>query len=83
MSSLLAQVLGQGKVEKKAVIEEATKNATDLSSLVRKKPKVEVKVESAADIKAEPSNGTGALNGKRKLGDDAEDSDSKKTKVGA
>jgi HAT1-interacting factor 1 len=75
MSSLLAQVLGQGKAEKKAVIEEATKNATDLSGLVRKKPK--------AEAKTEPSNGTTASNGKRKLGDDAEDSDSKKTRVDA
>lgn len=73
IGGLLAQVLGQSAGEQKARIEEATKNANDLTGLVKKKPK------------AQPSNGTtqsaSSSNGKRKLEDDAESSEEKKTKV--
>lgn len=65
MSGILAQVFGESNAESKARIEEATKNAHDLSGLVKKK-----KAKPAAS-----SNSNGATsgpaasstNGKRKL----------------
>jgi HAT1-interacting factor 1 len=76
IGGILAQVLGQSASEQKARIEEASKNANDLTGLVKKKPK------------AQPSNGitqsargVSASNGKRKLEDDAESSEEKKVRT--
>jgi HAT1-interacting factor 1 len=78
MAGLLADMLGESPAQSKARIEEATKNANDLSGLVKhkKKPKVEA------------SNGAAALqssataNGKRKLDESgATETEGKKAKL--
>jgi len=72
LSGVLGQVLGESPADQKARIEEAAKNARDLTGLVRhkKKPKVE-------DGEAET-----ATNGKRKL-EEAEvgNGEAKKAKI--
>jgi HAT1-interacting factor 1 len=71
VSGILASATGQTPAEAAALIEDAKKNATDLSGLVRHKPK------KAAE--PAPTNGT---NGKRKAEEEPEEEiDSKKTKV--
>lgn len=78
LGGILGTTIGESPADAAARIEEATKNATDLSSLVRhkKKPKL---TEVAA---AQPSDNTNGANGKRKADDLAEDSDNaKKAKV--
>jgi HAT1-interacting factor 1 len=74
MTGILGATLGESASETKARVDEAKKNANDLSGLVRKKEK---KPEPAAA--ADGTNG----NGKRKAEDDAaaEEADSKKAKV--
>jgi len=66
--------LGENPVEQKARIEEAAKNARDLTGLVRHKKKAKVE-----DSKAEATtNG----NGKRKLEEaEADDGEAKKAKI--
>ncbi|PNY25777.1 NASP-like protein sim3 [Tolypocladium capitatum] len=63
LGGILGAALGESAAETKARIDEAAKNATDLSGLVRKK-----KAKDAADSPAPAA----AANGKRKAGDDAE-----------
>lgn len=78
LGGILGTTIGESPADAAARIEEATKNATDLSNLVRhkKKPKP---TEVAA---AQPSDNTNGANGKRKADDLAEDSDNaKKAKV--
>ena len=77
MAGLLAQALGESPAEQKARLDEATRNANDLSGLVRHKKKP----------KPEASNGTSAgatvstANGKRKLDEvDEAGTEGKKTK---
>jgi HAT1-interacting factor 1 len=67
MSGILAQVLGESTSEQKVRIQEATKNANDLSGLVKKKKP-----------KTSPQQGT---NGKRKLEEDGGDDDVKRAKT--
>jgi HAT1-interacting factor 1 len=79
LSSVFAQFLGESPAEQKAKLEEATKNANDLSGLVRhkKKPKPAPAVSNGTSA-TETSNG----NGKRKLEDVAEgEVEGKKAKV--
>lgn len=59
MSGILGAALGESSSETAARVEEAKKNATDLSSLVRKKAKTE-----------EPSANTNGGGSKRKAEDD-------------
>jgi HAT1-interacting factor 1 len=70
MSGILAQVLGESNAESKARIEEATKNANDLSGLVKKK-----KAKPAAAVSNGATTGAGAssTNGKRKLEEEPAD----------
>ncbi|KAI0479853.1 hypothetical protein F4859DRAFT_477543 [Xylaria cf. heliscus] len=69
LAGLLAPALGgESAVEQTARVEEAKKNAKDLSGLVRKKAKPE-------------SNGTSNGNGKRKAEEDGEEGAAKKSKV--
>jgi HAT1-interacting factor 1 len=78
LGGILGASIGESPADAAARIEEATKNATDLSGLVRhkKKPK------TSEGATTEPSDSTNGANGKRKADDDAEDSDSaKKAKV--
>jgi HAT1-interacting factor 1 len=74
MAGILAQVLGETTAEQKARIEDATKNATDLSGLVKKKKP-----------KAGPTNGAAstanATSGKRKLDDTTAEGDLKRAKT--
>lgn len=73
LSGILGKALGESSSEQAERLEEAKKNATDLSGLVRKKNK-------DTEPKTEPA---GEGSGKRKAEDpaDGEESDSKKTKV--
>lgn len=78
LGGILGASIGESPADAAARIEEATKNATDLSGLVRhkKKPK------SSEDATTEPNDSTNGANGKRKAEDGNEDSDSaKKAKV--
>jgi HAT1-interacting factor 1 len=78
MAGLLADMLGESPAQSKARIEEATKNANDISGLVKhkKKPKVE------ASNGAATSQSSNATNGKRKLDDSgATEIDGKKAKL--
>ena len=71
MSSLLGSVLGGSPAESKARIEEASKNANDITGLVRRKKD---KSNEGYTIKTENTNG------KRKANDEAE-GESKKARV--
>jgi len=68
MAGLLAEMLGESPAQSKARIDEASKNANDISGLVRhkKKPKAE-----PSDTAAGPETST-ATNGKRKLDESAD-----------
>ncbi|KAI1332855.1 hypothetical protein F5Y16DRAFT_356753 [Xylariaceae sp. FL0255] len=73
LSGILGQVLGESSTQAAERVEEARKNAKDLSGLVRKKTK---KPEPESEAKPEESNG------KRKAEDPADGGeDSKKAKV--
>ncbi|TAQ89395.1 hypothetical protein B7494_g2288 [Chlorociboria aeruginascens] len=77
MGGILASTIGESPADAAARIEEATKNATDLSGLVRRK-----KAIKSAEQDASPLVTTNGTNGKRKAEDDPEESDgAKKTKV--
>lgn len=68
MGGILSEILGESPAEAQARIEEAKKNATDLTGLVRRKKTA----KSPETGTPEPSaNGT---NGKRKAEDDSEES---------
>ncbi len=70
LAGLLGQALGESSVEQAARVEEAKKNAKDLSGLVRKKAKEEPKPEPKES------------NGKRKAEEPADgQEDPKKAKV--
>jgi HAT1-interacting factor 1 len=78
MAGILAQILGETTAEQKARVEEATKNANDLSSLVKKKK------SKAAPAKVAPASAaadTTATNGKRKLEEPVADSNIKRAKT--
>ncbi|KKY23014.1 putative tetratricopeptide repeat domain protein [Phaeomoniella chlamydospora] len=83
LSGILGQILGESPDEQKKRLEEASKNATDLSGLVKRKKPKQPSAEPAekANGVAEAANGT---NGKRKL-DESETTDDltngKKSKV--
>ena len=64
LNGILGQILGESPEQQKVRLEEASKNATDLSGLVKKKKPQAVKSESNGQ-----TNGTSAegVNGKRKL----------------
>jgi HAT1-interacting factor 1 len=68
-AGVMAAALGESPEEAARRIEAATKGATDLTSMVRKKEK-----------KTEAAGAAGATNGKRKAEDDAE-AEGKKAKV--
>ncbi|KAM0245475.1 hypothetical protein ACHAQJ_010557 [Trichoderma viride] len=69
LGGLLSAALGGSAAEVQARVEEATKNAVDLSGLVRKK--------KAKDDDASPVNGSG----KRKADEESTDLETKRTKV--
>ncbi|TFB04250.1 NASP-related protein sim3 [Trichoderma ghanense] len=69
LGGILGAAFGQSAADVQARVEEATKNAVDLTGLVRKK---KAKVEDA-----EAANG----NGKRKADDESTELDTKRTKV--
>ena len=73
ISGLLAQALGETQEEQKARIEAATKNANDLTGLVRKK---KPKTDTNGAASSEP-----ASNGKRRLEDVVEEGSEKKAKL--
>jgi HAT1-interacting factor 1 len=65
LASVLGSILGESPEEQKARVEEATKNANDISGLVRrKKHAAETKRETKGETKTE--NGING-NGKRKV----------------
>jgi len=74
LGGVLGTTLGESPTEMAARIEEAKKNATDVSGLVRHKPK-KAAPEAAAD-----TNGSNGTNGKRKAEDEPE-VETKKAKV--
>lgn len=75
MSGILASALGESPAEMQARVEEAKKNANDLTNLVRKK---KVAKTEEPDVSTNGMNGSG----KRKLDDDeVAEADSKKAKV--
>ena len=77
MSGILAQVLGESTSEQKARIEEATKNATDLSGLVKKK-----KAKPAANGAAAAAGSTnGSASAKRKLEEPEVEGEGKRAKT--
>jgi hypothetical protein len=69
---ILGAALGESPAEAAARIEEAKKNATDLTGLVKRKPKV-------VEQPNVDTNGT-STNGKRKAEDDGEEESVKKVK---
>ena len=71
VSGLFGAMTGESAAQAKTRADEATKNATDLSSLVRKKP--QEKAPSPSNV-SETSN-------KRKAEDDGEEESAKKAKV--
>ena len=75
LTGLLGQALGESSSQQAARVEEAKKNAKDLSGLVRKKAKEEPKPE--------PEENSGSESGgKRKAEEEADgQEDPKKTKV--
>lgn len=81
MGGILGTALGESPAEAQARIEEAKKNATDLTGLVRRKVKATETTESSKND-ANGSAGT-ATNGKRKAEDlePEEGEGSKKAKV--
>lgn len=73
LGGILGAAIGESSVDAQARIDEATKTATDLSGLVRKKkPKDEPTAEAAPVADA---------NGKRKAEDEPEDESSKRAKT--
>jgi len=77
LAGVLAQAMGETAAQQKTRIEEATKNARDLTDLVRhrKKPNTGGESDAAASTAA-------ASNGKRKLEEvEAEDGTTKKVRV--
>jgi len=76
MSGILGTSLGESPADAAARLEEAKKNANDLTGLVRHNKKHAT--DDSATATPEPIAKT---NGKRKAEDDAEDSDAKKAKV--
>ena len=76
LGGVLGTTVGESPSEMAARIEEAKKNATDVSGLVRHKPK-KAAVEAAVE-----TNGSNGANGKRKAEDEPEvEVDTKKAKV--
>ena len=75
MGSLLGSILGESATESKARIEEASKNANDITGLVRRKKD---KSNDGEEIVK-----TGEMNGnvKRKADDDNVEGESKKARV--
>ncbi|CAG7560462.1 unnamed protein product [Fusarium equiseti] len=78
IGGILGAAIGESAAETKARVEEATKTATDLSNLVRKKGKDETTSESAPAPVPEAD-----ANGKRKAEEPVEDAEAKKAKVEA
>jgi hypothetical protein len=74
-NGILGAALGESTSQKGARVEEAKKNATDLSGLVRKKQKEPAKSEEAAPV---PTNGE--TNGKRKAEEEPAVADSQEAK---
>jgi len=80
LAGVLAQAMGETPAQQRLRIEEATKNARDLTGLVRhrKKPKTEEESDAAAST----VDGAAASNDKRKLEEvEAEDGTAKKVKM--
>lgn len=79
IAGILGTTLGESPEDAAARVEEAKKNANDLTGLVRhkKKPTSDPGVGTAPE-----PNTNHDTNGKRKAEDDAEQIDSKKAKVG-
>lgn len=77
MSGILAQVLGESTAEQKARIQEATKNANDLSGLVKKKKSKTTHGASASAISTSSANGSS----KRKLDDSVDEAEGKRAKT--
>ena len=73
LGGILGAAIGESSAEAQARIDEATKTATDLSGLIRKK---KPKDESADEAAPAPDS-----NGKRKAEDDLEDESSKRAKT--
>lgn len=71
LRGVLGAILGESTADQKARIAEATKNANDLSGLVKKKKPAAVAAQPAPPQQAE----------KRKLEDVAEEGETKKAKV--
>lgn len=74
LGGILGSTIGESPADAAARIEEATKNATDLSGLVRHKKKPKTSEATAT----KPGDNTNGADGKRKAEDDAEDSDNAK-----
>jgi HAT1-interacting factor 1 len=80
LAGILAQAMGESPAQQKVRIEEATKNARDLTGLVRHRKKPKTGGESDAATSAVDVIATS--NSKRKLGEtEAEDSTTKKVKM--
>ena len=80
LAGVLAQAMGESPAQQKVRIEEATKNARDLTGLVRhrKKPKT----DQDSDTITSTVDSSAASNGKRKLEEvETEDGTTKKVKV--
>lgn len=76
LAGVLVQAMGETPAQQKVRIEEATKNARDLTGLVRHRKKPKTDGDSSAVDSATASNG------KRKLEEvEAEDDTTKKVKV--
>ena len=81
MGGILGPAVGESPAEAQARIEEAKKNATDLTGLIRRKGKATETADTSGD---DPTESTGtATNGKRKAEDlePEEAGGSKKAKV--
>ncbi|CAH0026513.1 unnamed protein product [Clonostachys rhizophaga] len=77
LGGVLGALAGESSAETKARIDEASKTATDLSGLVRKKKTKEEEV-APVEVSSETES-----NGKRKAEDDADDDSAKRAKVEA
>jgi HAT1-interacting factor 1 len=75
MSGIFAQVLGETTADQKARIEEATKNANDLTGLIKKK-KPKTAIASTGSAAASSTS-----NGKRKLDVVDEEGEGKRAKT--
>jgi HAT1-interacting factor 1 len=74
LGGILGTAIGKSPADTAARIEEATKNATDLSGLVRHKKKT----KPSEAVTAQGSDNTNGANGKRKADEEVEDSDNAK-----